>query len=106
MFRYLQDPDVAQRFRNVRDLVRAQLVIIENELPGGTGLAAHWDEFLPDYLRQIGSFAQQWLLARIGDIRNIYGRTFPPPQNQASVLATLTQLERQIFNMYIPGSRD
>ena len=86
--------------------MRAQLVIIERELPGGTGLAAHWDQFLPDYLRQIESFAQQWLLDRIGDIRDTYGRTFPPPQNRASVLATLTQLERQIFDMYIPGSRD
>ena len=103
VFRYLQDTDVLQRFRNTRDSIRSQLQVIENNIQGATGLTAHWDEFFPDYMRQVRDFAQEWVTDRICDVRQIYGQIGPTPRNRPSVLLALIQIENQIRDMYIPG---
>ncbi|XMA20475.1 hypothetical protein WAI453_013266 [Rhynchosporium graminicola] len=105
VFKYLQNTDVAARFQNTRDLIREQLEIIEAELPGATGLVALWDECFEAILREIERTAQEWLLARVNQARQIYTQVGPTPRNRASVFTTLTSLERQIMSMYIPGSR-
>ncbi|CZT13600.1 uncharacterized protein RCO7_10835 [Rhynchosporium graminicola] len=105
VFKYLQNTDVAARFQNTRDLIREQLEIIEAELPGATGLVALWDECFEAILREIERTAQEWLLARVNQARQIYTQVGPTPRNRASVFTTLTSLERQIMSVYIPGSR-
>ncbi|KAH6707805.1 hypothetical protein BKA61DRAFT_739097 [Leptodontidium sp. MPI-SDFR-AT-0119] len=105
VFKYLQNTDVAARFQNTRDLIRERLEIIEAELPGATGLVALWDECFEAILREIKRTAQEWLLARVNQARQIYTQVRPTPWNRASVFTTLTSLERQIMSMYIPGSR-
>ena len=76
--------------------------VLDANLAGAGTLTAHWDEFFPDYMRQIQDFAQQWVTDRIADVRRIYGQIGPTPRNRPSVLLTLIQLENQINQMTIP----
>lgn len=102
VFRYLNDPLITTRYNNVAASLRAQLVIIEANTAGGTGLAAHFDEFWPDYQRQIEIFSQVWVQDRINQMRQIYNQIGPTPRNRLQVFAALLQLESQIPTMRLP----
>jgi hypothetical protein len=95
-------PDVHDAMVLVRDTVRAQTRIIENNQPGAQGLTDIWDEFLPDYLRQVENFAEDYVTGALTDIETIWNRDGTNNPLLRDVLETIRSLRRQIPDMKLP----
>jgi len=100
VFSYLRDPDVSQRFINVREEISNQIVLIENNVPSARGLTSLWDEFQYNYFWVIWQNARRWVLHSVQQAREAFENTQDanenPPPNRAGVLAELRSFEEKI----------
>ncbi|KAH8762287.1 hypothetical protein BGZ57DRAFT_956494 [Hyaloscypha finlandica] len=65
MFEYIRDPDIITRIDTVAAGIYQDLLLIDQNTQGGTGLAAHWNEFYPSYFGQVSQIASTYIVAEI-----------------------------------------
>lgn len=103
MFPYANHPLMIERMQLVRDTVREQAELIELYQPEARGLAAIWEEFVPDWLEQVENFAQGFVADQLHRMEQWWTRNGRNNPRYNDVMATISNLRNQIPNMRFPN---
>jgi len=105
VFRYLNDPLIAEGMEIVSNNIRTEMQFIEQATltQGSERLSSHWNEFYQEYYATVSAFAREYVSARIGEARRRFEQVSPlSNEYRQSILEDLKEIEDQIGEMYYP----